>query len=824
MNKNSCFSLLLVILVAAIGQIGAVSLKGDQEAAASANSTTTTTTAAPAAVETSRKYDLEHNPLRIGFEPFYTFANMFIDGTMHFNIPEKLVELFINMTQQERMRGAVNTNAIVNEIKTYYDIHDNLKLITSLPFKISTNFSILLIVSILFVIVVPIAGLFLCMCRLCVRSKFNPYDRKSDSAKRKILATILFGCMVLLLLSTVILFFTNQNANNAVQKSPAMIRSSLLKIKNLATEETPNYLEELIQNLEHAKTDSTALVKNFTLKINEDIKKNIFSDITQILQETKDLVNSSALVLSDINSEAESFNKVFARFRTEILKTSSPEIKNEINKMAANFKVDLKVNASEAQQVLSQIMQKPEETLTAILKALNDNIDSKEIEEAIDDKISTIEAFVLKLRSNETLNQIENGQAFALTVKDTAHAYEHLYYALMGVCVFMLLWFILYTMGLAGLCARRANDTDSQIFHRGVSANFLMTGTSFFFIFASILMAICIALYTPGILMRQYIAKPLMNPDANPGIKAAILPSLENTNLTSFFSQCRQNKPILSITEADEFFKEVTQVDIANLTSSNLIKPFIEKKREQLKLNLQPFSIESSEVDKVIDNLMSTFGAIKADSLLSKAESLKTSIDDLSALAIDSIKDGDALKKVWEEFNPRMDSLIEKLRGLKGWQKSKNSEISQLKNKIDAMVGQYNNQKEFNRLFTKTVNKTLEEEVLPNLNSVLSDILIIKRSPSCAPVALVYDDLVTSFCFEFLDNFNTYWFFLLLSLGLHMLVLGFAIALADLLRKFYAYDEVLTEDIVMDDAKPYDGYSDHHLKEGYHAGKTSSYH
>lgn len=124
---------------------------------------------------------------------------------------------------------------------------------------------------------------------------------------------------------------------------------------------------------------------------------------------------------------------------------------------------------------------------------------------------------------------------------------------------------------------------------------------------------------------------------------------------------------------------------------------------------------------------------------------------------------------------------------------------------------------------------------------------MIEKSPSCEPVARVYDDLVTSFCFEFLDNFNTFWFFLLLSLGFHMLVLGFAIALADLLRKFYAYDEVLTEDMyvaksadvslsspssqeklivtrslssVMDDTKPYDGYSDHHLKEGYHAGKT----
>ena len=35
------------------------------------------------------------------------------------------------MTQSDHLRG-VNTNSIVNEIKTYYDIHDNLKLITNL--------------------------------------------------------------------------------------------------------------------------------------------------------------------------------------------------------------------------------------------------------------------------------------------------------------------------------------------------------------------------------------------------------------------------------------------------------------------------------------------------------------------------------------------------------------------------------------------------------------------------------------------------------------------------------------------------------------------
>ena len=76
-----------------------------------------------------------------------------------------------------------------------------------------------------------------------------------------------------------------------------------------------SYLEELIKNLEKSKTNTTAFVKSklnpvfssltqngrlltsfgvsdFTLKINEDIKKNIFSNITQTLKETNDIVNS----------------------------------------------------------------------------------------------------------------------------------------------------------------------------------------------------------------------------------------------------------------------------------------------------------------------------------------------------------------------------------------------------------------------------------------------------------------------------------------------------------------------------------------------------
>ena len=55
-------------------------------------------------------------------------------------------------------------------------------------------------------------------------------------------------------------------------------------------------------------------------------------------------------------------------------------------------------------------MKRPDETLTSILQALADNIDTSEIDGAIDSKIDTIQAFILELKSNETSEKIDRGQ------------------------------------------------------------------------------------------------------------------------------------------------------------------------------------------------------------------------------------------------------------------------------------------------------------------------------------------------------------------------------------------------------------------------------
>lgn len=157
------------------------------------------TTSSELAIE--KLYKLEENPLRIGFEPFYKFTNMFIDDLMNFELSSDLVDYLLNLGQSnvtmERLRD--HPSQLFEDLKRVYNQTDNLKFMLQFPFSLSTNFMILLIVCLLFIVVIPIAGFFFCVCRLCCAGKFNPYDRKYDSGKRKFYAVIIFAFMVALL-------------------------------------------------------------------------------------------------------------------------------------------------------------------------------------------------------------------------------------------------------------------------------------------------------------------------------------------------------------------------------------------------------------------------------------------------------------------------------------------------------------------------------------------------------------------------------------------------------------------------------------------------
>jgi hypothetical protein len=81
--------------------------------------------------------------------------------------------------------------------------------------------------------------------------------------------------------------------------------------------------------------------------------------------------------------------------------------------------------------------------------------------------------------------------------------------------VFVLLLFVLFSLGLAGMCSRRMHNSYKQTCHRGKSARFFLTAIALFFLFSWVLIIVATVLYIPGIMVRQAICKPLIELEDN---------------------------------------------------------------------------------------------------------------------------------------------------------------------------------------------------------------------------------------------------------------------------------------------------------------------
>jgi hypothetical protein len=96
-----------------------------------------------------------------------------------------------------------------------------------------------------------------------------------------------------------------------------------------------------------------------------------------------------------------------------------------------------------------------------------------------------------------------------------------------------------------------------------------------------------------------------------------------------------------------------------------------------------------------------------------------------------------------------------------------------------------------------TCTQTIKNEKCNRSNNFTFKIL--NEVPSCKPFAQLYSSVTTIGCYQFLDNFNTFWFALLASVLLHFILIYLAIKEADLFRKYYAYDEILTDEMTIED-------------------------
>ncbi|RNA13546.1 hypothetical protein BpHYR1_016123 [Brachionus plicatilis] len=99
--------------------------------------------------------------------------------------------------------------------------------------------------------------------------------------------------------------------------------------------------------------------------------------------------------------------------------------------------------------------------------------------------------------------------------------------------------------------------------------------------------------------------------------------------------------------------------------------------------------------------------------------------------------------------------------------------------------------------FGDSLENTLSSFTLPEVETLKETKIqeLLDAVPSCQILSNLYQSLTLSVCYEFIDNFNTFWTTLYALIILFFVICCFAFVQADLLRKYYRYDELLEEDI-----------------------------
>ena len=67
---------------------------------------------------------------------------------------------------------------------------------------------------------------------------------------------------------------------------------------------------------------------------------------------------------------------------------------------------------------------------------------------------------------------------------------------------------------------------------------------------------------------------------------------------------------------------------------------------------------------------------------------------------------------------------------------------------------------------------------------------IFQNMPSCKGISDMYKKVVNNVCFEYLDNLNTYWFFLIIIVLLNILISFFAVKQSNHFRKYPSYNQM----------------------------------
>ncbi|XP_056019373.1 prominin-1-like isoform X2 [Ostrea edulis] len=758
----------------------------------------------------------EESPLEKGAKPLYDLMHGFLDSVQKHD--------FVTANSDSKIS--------YKEIQNYIVDGSLSKLADRWQDMVSVfgGYAACIVVGLLFVIFMPIIGMFFCCCYCCckrcgkAREKSDP---KSAGCKRATYCLFLAIFTTMMLTGAIVSIISNEllhmKLENSDERGPVQYMKSGLDDLVVYASETTAELD----------TETRKTVHQTIFDINRQINGSVSSTVDSVVSS----INASALLsqTENLGARADQTLKDLENITTTLseLKTKQNELDGKITAInqnlsaacngispcprlptvANNFTVvnDL---ATELQKVKDSVnisaltieaRRQFDKVVNDIYPHLEGSIDqamnkSGEIQKNLENQISSLSDTSRNFENNiKNVSQTEIDRIDKY-LKDYA---DYIWYGGIGIPCVVILTTALYYMGiLFGLCGQRPGY-DAPCCNRGTGSNFLVGGVVWTYLLFWLLMYIVLFSFLIGGLLYTNVCRNLNKGVENIGDFEPILDdmgidvkslleydSTSNFTIKQALKDCKNDKGIYSALKLQSRFNLDELLDI-----SDVIKE-IRELSSNPSFTVPNITILSDSLNKSLSNFANS--GITQINFTSFEEQLnKTPILNVTGIITELEnfnlqQEADMVtslqKTELKAFEDKMEELRDGLNSLKT-QTDLQGEVTELQVSLKKSQDNFNNEKQ--TLIKKGLNSTVDNVIVIVQSGVDSAKTTVRNIGNCSSVYTAAQKLSDSVCVAVLDPFNTFWFGLGWGIFFSIPSIIFALLLANVYQREDPFDKEL---------------------------------
>ncbi|XP_035767053.1 prominin-1-A [Neolamprologus brichardi] len=697
-------------------------------------------------------------------------------------------------------------------IQTEYQKPENIVL-TLQAIYYEIGFLVCAAVGLLFTILMPIAGLFFCMCRCCDNcgGEMHQRQRKNADCRRGLLGTLLFSTSLVITIGVLCAYAANQNLSSQVKNVRRLVNSNMRDLHTFAND-TPMQIEYLISQYATAKNKVIYDLDNIGPLLGGKIHDQLDKEVRPALDQ----------VLNMAGVKIERAIKVCCTVKYSNGKL--PNVNAQLEKMNDVLKTDL---SAVVQRGFSSLNDTPHmvieqtrsvvESVTNLVDTIGNNISSFSKAFPVQSCLSNFTIFV-----NHVHAKIEDYYPEI----DKMDFYRWI--GCIALCCMVVLVLAFNYLGL--LCGTLGYDKHASPTTRGCISNtggtMLMAGVGFSFLFSWVLMGVVTIIFLAGGNMEKLVCEPfhtkelfkvvdtpyMINPEWKNFIPGYMYNDSELKLTTeSLYSTCKKNQGIYSAMRLDKVFNissylnttvftkdVVSQLDSLKIDLRGII--LLEAEGRQ---NLLDFSEAGLSEINYADYLEEVNKGVTVVDLLSFARELEAQTDLMPKSNLQSSLKGhvSTLRQIHRQQIVPMEQSMKYVRARSALNQSMRfleRTASDLPNKILAVLDAI---KAAQFLISQNATHLINRESRKYTTTIIGYFhqyiewvktsLAMEVAP-CKPFSNMVDTAEIMACSFVVDSMNTFW----MGLGCSTLLLLPSIILAVKLAKYYRRMD--TEDVYDD--------------------------